>query len=244
MLRGLSGDVSVCDSPDGLAEAAAARIQRASADACAARGSFSIALAGGSTPRTLYTLLSRPPFRAAIEWPLWDVFFGDERAVAPDDTSSNYRMARETLLDAVAIDPARVHRMPGDMPDLDLGADEYAIKLHGDLPEGPGHAPRLDCVLLGLGTNGHTASLFPHTHALEVQDRWVTRGRADEAPYDRLTLTYPAINAAALVMFLVAGEPKREALKATASGATPAARVRLVDGELLWLLDADAAGTD
>ena len=242
-MTGLHGEVSVHPSAEALAEAAAALLERASAAACAELERFSIALSGGSTPRTLHHRLTEPPYRDAIDWDTWSVYFGDERAVPPDDPASNYAMARETLLTKVPIDPARVHRMPADHPDLDLAADEYAVVLHGDLPDGPEGAPRLDCILLGLGENGHTASLFPGTPALLVRDRWVTRGRADYAPYDRLTLTYPTINAAALVVFLVAGASKHEALRRTAAGETPAAGVRPTDGRLVWLLDSAAAGT-
>ena len=242
-LAGLHGEVSVHPTPEALAKAAATIIERASAAAAAQLEPFSIALSGGNTPRTLHELLAAPPHREAIEWAAWSVFFGDERAVPPDDPASNYGMAHETLLSRVPIDQARVHRMRADHPDLDLAADEYAVILHGDLPEGPGGAPRLDCVLLGLGEDGHTASLFPGTPALSVRDRWVTRGRAANPPYERLTLTYPTLNAAALVVFLVAGASKRDAVRAAAAGTAPAAGVRPRDGSVVWLLDAAAAGT-
>jgi 6-phosphogluconolactonase len=186
--------------------------------------------------------LTRAPHDNGIDWPVWAVYFADERAVAPDDSESNYHLVQEKLLTKVPIDNDRVHRMPADQPDLDLAADEYAVTLRGDLPEGRDRAPRLDCIMLGLGENGHTASLFPGTPALSVRDRWVTRGRADYAPFDRLTLTYPTINAAALVVFLVSGESKTEALRNTATGTTPAAGVNPVDGRLIWLIDAAAAG--
>lgn len=233
----------VYDSAESLAEAAAQLLARESAVACTVLGHFTIALCGGRTPERLFEQLARDPFRSQIDWPVWAVYFGDERAVPPDHAQSNYRMARQTLLDHVPIDPQRVHRMPADRVDLDVAADEYAVTLHGDLSEGPAHAPRLDCILLGLGENGHTASLFPGTPALQVTDRWVTRGRADYAPYERLTLTYPTINAAALVVVLVSGRAKAEALRETAAGRTPAAGVRPGNGRLLWLIDAAAAGT-
>jgi 6-phosphogluconolactonase len=242
-LRGLRGDVTVHQDAGQLADAAAAMLSRESADVCAAAGRFAVALAGGHTPAALFERLTVAPYREQIDWPVWAVYFGDERAVAPDDPASNFRMAKEKLLDHVPIDPQRVHRMPGDAPRLDVAADEYAVTLHGDLPEGPHHAPRLDCILLGLGENGHTASLFPGTPALTVTDRWVTRGLADYKPYERLTLTYPTINAAALVVFLVAGESKAAALRETAAGTTPAAGVNPVDGRLVWLIDAAAAGS-
>jgi 6-phosphogluconolactonase len=244
-LRALHGEVVVYEDPAALTAACAEVVARASADACAARGRFDIALSGGSTPIPLFDRLTEPPYLDGIEWAAWAVYFSDERAVPPDDADSNYRLVREHLLTRVPIDPERVRRMPADHPDLDSAADEYAVTLHGDLPPGPAGptgAPRLDCIVLGLGTNGHTASLFPGTPALDVVDRWVTRGRADYAPFDRLTLTYPTINAATLVVFLVSGAGKSAALRATAAGATPAADVMPSDGRLLWLLDSAAAG--
>ena len=243
-LRGLHGDVRVLTDSGAMADAAAALLADAAAASCAARGRFDIALSGGTTPIALFDRLAAAPHRDGIDWPVWAVYFSDERAVPPDDPESNYRLVHDHLLTRVPIDPERVRRMPADHADLDVAADEYAVTLHGDLrpgPAGPTGAPRLDCIVLGLGANGHTASLFPGTPALEVDDRWVTRGRADYAPFDRLTLTYPSINAAALVVFLVSGADKARALRATATGTAPAAGVQPSDGELIWLLDAAAA---
>lgn len=240
-MGGLHGDVQVHADADALADAAAALLRRTSDNTCALAGRFAVALSGGSTPVKTFERLAAAPYADSIDWPVWAVYFSDERAVAPDDPASNYRLVRDTLMARVPIDPERVHRMPADRHDLDLAADEYAVTLHGDLPEGPDHAPRLDCVVLGLGENGHTASLFPGTPALSVTDRWVTRGLADYTPADRLTLTYATINAAALIVFLVSGAGKAAALRETAEGRTPAARVRPVNGRLVWLLDAAAA---
>ena len=244
-LRGLHGEVVVHADADAMADAAAALLSRAAADACAERGRFDIALSGGTTPIALFDRLSRAPYRDDIDWPVWVVYFSDERAVALDDAASNYHLVHEHLLTRVPIDAERVRPMPADHSDLDTAADEYAVTLHGDLPPGPAGptgAPRLDCIVLGLGSNGHTASLFPGTPALDVVDRWVTRGRADYAPFDRLTLTYPTINAAELVVFLVSGASKAGALRETAAGTTPAARVQPSDGRLVWMLDSAASG--
>ena len=242
-LRGLAGRMIVRETPQALAEAAAELLSLATESSAAARGAFTIALSGGTSPRLLYETLARPPWRESIPWETWRVYFSDERASPPDDAASNYHMARKTLLDRVPIDPEHVHRMPADSPDLDAAARTYDALLEHDLPRGPGNAPRFDCVLLGLGENGHTASLFPSTPALAVADRWVTRGQADYAPFDRLTLTFPTLNAAALVVFLVTGASKHTALRATAEGTTPASRVHPADGVLVWLLDSPAAGT-
>lgn len=225
------------DVADSVANWIAARSQRA----CEDHGNFSIALSGGSTPRLLNEMLAGPEWKDHIEWAKWDVYFADERACPPDDPASNYSLAETTLLSRVPIDPGRVHRMRAERSDLDAAASEYSDLLARSLPATAAGAPRLDLVLLGLGENGHTASLFPGTPALEVTDRWATRGLADYAPFDRITLTYPTINAATAVGFMVTGAAKHEALAATARGEAPASHVRPSDGMLAWFLDAAAA---
>lgn len=151
-------------------------------------------------------------------------------------------MAREALLERVPVAPERIHRMEAERKDLDAAAAEYAAMLAATRPPAAaGSAPRLDCVLLGLGENGHTASLFPGEPALEVTDRWAVRARADYPPYDRITLTFPVLNAARNVAFLVTGSAKGEALRGVVAGSVPAARVLPADGELRWFLDAAAA---
>jgi 6-phosphogluconolactonase len=240
---GLPGAVTARDDPGGVAAAAAEWLVGIAAATLTRRDRFRVALAGGSTPRALYQLLAAEFGADRAHWRAWEVYFGDERACPPDDPSSNYRMARETLLDRVPIAPERVHRMEGERADLDAAAAEYASILAATSPPiAPGAPPRLDCILLGLGENGHTASLSPGDPALEVGDRWAVRSRADYAPYDRITLTFPVLNAAAHVAFLVAGATKVEALRGVVRGTVPAARVRPPDGELRWFLDAEAAG--
>jgi 6-phosphogluconolactonase len=238
--RGLPGVVKVLATPHDLADEAASWLSRVSEEARDEHGYFAVALSGGSTPKRLYQRLTGLPFVDAIAWAEWMVFFGDERAVPPDDPESNYRLAHDTLLAHVPIPPERIHRMEAERPDLDAAAREYSSLLADTLPRGPGSAPRLHCTLLGLGTNGHCASLFPGTPALDVQHRWVVPSRADYPPYDRLTVTIPVINASEFVAFLVAGEEKGEALRGVVDGTVPAARVRPKDGTLLWFLD-DAA---
>jgi 6-phosphogluconolactonase len=238
----LGGTVVVRDDPDAMALAAADWVLEAAAASTAASGRFLVALAGGSTPRRLYQALAASPRRERGGWDRWVVFFGDERAVPPDDPSSNYRLARETLLEHVPIPPEQVHRMPAEWADLEAAAEEYSSILAALCPPwGGARVPRLDCILLGVGENGHTASLFPGDRSLEVRDRWVVPSRADTPPYDRLTLTFPVLNAASRVAFLVAGGAKSEALRAVATGSAPAAGVRPPEGELRWFLDAQAA---
>ena len=239
--RGLAGERIVGDTPEAVADTVATWIAAHARRAFDYRGRFSIALSGGSTPRLLNALLAGPEWHDRIEWSWWDVYFSDERACPPSDPSSNYHLAETTLLSRVPIDPGRVHRMAAEREDLDAAAEEYSRLLASSLPAGPGGAPRLDVVLLGLGENGHTASLFPGTAALDIVDRWATRGVADYAPFDRMTLTFPAINAAAAIGFMVTGAAKRDALSATAAGTVPASRIRPSDGTLVWFLDAAAA---
>lgn len=238
---GLPGAVHVLGDPPALAAAAAAWLSERSATAVATRGRVSVSLAGGGTPKTLYELLASPPWRDRIAWERWEVYYGDERACPPDDPESNHHMAATALLDHVPVPAGSVHRMEGESPDLDAAAARYADLMARLLPTGPGGAPRLDVVLLGLGTNGHTASLFPGTPALGVHDRWAVRGRADYRPYNRITLTYPTLNAGASVAFLVAGSEKVPALRGVRDGTVPAAGVVPEDGELLWFLDEEAA---
>ncbi len=238
----LAGERLVSETAQEVAGTVATWIEAQSRRATADHGAFSIALSGGSTPRLLNEILAGPEWRERMDWASWYVYFADERACPPDDPASNYHLAMTTLLSHVPIDPGHVHRMPGERSDLDAAAIEYSAVMAGSLPSGPGGAPRLDVILLGLGENGHTASLFPGTPALEVTDRWATRGLADYEPFDRITLTYPAINAAAAVAFMVTGAAKHEALLATARGEVPASRVHPTDGTLTWFLDAAAAG--
>jgi 6-phosphogluconolactonase len=233
----LPGRVTVQADPDSVANAAGERIAELSHRAVRDHGAFTIALAGGDTPRLLYQQLAREPLAAQIDWGAWRVYFSDERAVAPTHNESNFRMAKETLLDHVRIPERNVHRMPAERRKLDAAADEYSRLLAGSLRRANDGAPRCDCILLGLGENGHTASLFPGTPALDVVDRWATRGRADYEPFDRMTFTFPMINAAEYVVFLVTGGAKMQALAGVAAGSVPASRVRPVEGSLLWFLD-------
>ncbi|HVC77571.1 MAG TPA: 6-phosphogluconolactonase [Candidatus Micrarchaeaceae archaeon] len=228
---GLTGPALVLPGPAEVAAAACAWV----AELCTGSREFHIALAGGSTPRQMYEHMSRE-YKTEVDWSRWHVWFGDERAVAPDGEASNYRMADVSLLRTVGIPENQVHRMPADDSSLADGASRYNTALSETMPQLRG-MPRFDLVLLGLGEDGHTASLFPGDPALSVQDRACTTSRAANEPRNRLTLTYAAINSAAHVAFLVTGSGKGAALRAVQERSVPAAAVKPQDGELVWFLD-------
>jgi len=229
-----------------LSRAAAEEFRHAVRVALAARGSFRVALSGGSTPRRMYEILAATE-HDRIDWGAIDFFWGDERAVPPEDTESNFGMARATLLTEVPVDEERIHRMEAERPDLDEAARDYQAQIaHAfDVPVN-GPPPAFDLVLLGLGPEGHTASLFPFTEALDEPRRWVVANRVPALSTIRLTLTPVILNRARRLMFLVAGAEKAEALAAVLEGEDdphrlPAQLVRPSPGTILWLVDRPAA---
>lgn len=210
--------------------------------AASTRGSVSLTVSGGNTPRLLYHTLGRD-YRQSILWPRVHVFWGDERYVPPYDPQSNYRFVRESLLDAVPIPPDHVHPMPTDLPSPTEAAGVYEQTLRAYFPQG---VPRFDLVLLGMGADGHTASLFPGSPALTEHARWVTAVQLPTEPIPRLTLTFPVINGAAAVYFLVTGHAKAEALRRALCEppdpiSCPASAVRPHDGSVVWWVDEAAA---
>lgn len=215
-----------------LAELAAEWIAEAITGAVAERGRCAIALSGGTTPRAVYARLAR--HHAEVPWPHVDVYFGDERCVPPHHPESNFYMADQILLRHVPIPRAQIHRMPAEWRDDEAAAREYDQVL----PDA------LDVLLLGMGADGHTASLFPGSRALDERDRWVipVDAPAGITPPHRITLTLPILNRAREVFFLVAGADKRPAISAILTGGSPlpAAQVRGVE-RTLWLLDRAAA---
>ncbi|MCE2494604.1 MAG: 6-phosphogluconolactonase [Alphaproteobacteria bacterium] len=226
--------VHVSATADESARQAAELVAALSERAVRDRGRFAVALSGGSTPRRLHAVLASEEYRQRISWPHWRIFWGDERAVRPDHDESNYRMARETLLDHVALSQAHVHRIPTEF-DPARAASEYeqTIRqaLHGDIPT-------FDLILLGMGDDGHTASLFPGSEALQEDKRLVTA--------DRITFTLPLINRAAAVAFLVEGAHKANMVQHVLQAEPgeeplPASLVQPADGELHWFLDSSAA---
>jgi 6-phosphogluconolactonase len=232
---------------EAVAREAADEIARVARTTVAARGRMTLALTGGSTPKRLYALLADPgaPYRTSIPWERIDAFFGDDRHVPPDHPDSNYRMARETLLDHVPM--GSVHRMRGEDP-AEAAATSYEAELERrfGLVVTRDPPPRFDLVLLGLGTDAHVASLFPGNPALDELQRWVVAPLVEEVGAYRITLTLPVLNAAREVLFLVAGAHKEDAMAkvfAPARGAVPppAARVRPDAGALVWIADEAAA---
>ena len=236
----------VLPGPVALAEAAADRVVAAARNAIRRRGRCLLALSGGSTPRLVYPLLASRPRIDSVDWSRVEFFWGDERAVPPDHPDSNFGLARTLLLDHLpGVRAASVHRMPADAADRDAAALGYEAEMgrsSGVLPGG--RRPKFDLIWLGMGPDGHTASLFPGASTLAERRRWVMPATAPKtsAVAGRMTFTLPLINAARAVMFVVAGADKAEAVRSVRSGAheLPAARVRATS--TLWLVDASAAG--
>lgn len=236
--------LTIVDDAPALAEAAAGAIIDAATAAVAAGPRFTVALAGGATPRETYMRLASPLFAESMPWDRTLVFFGDERCVPPDHPESNYGMASETLLTKVGLPADRVYRLRGEAEDPEEAATEYARTLASVFDTRRGGLPRFDLVLLGMGLDGHTASLFPGSPATREIFRTVVAVHAAAARIpQRLTLTFPAINAAARVIFLVSGAEKAKAVKAALSAGTslPAGMVQPADGALTWIVDRAAA---
>ncbi len=236
--------VEVFPDRTALADAAARIIVEAARDAVAARGRFLVALSGGETPRETYARLAGEPWRDAMPWAQTFVFFGDERCVPPDHPESNFRTAQDALLGKVPVPPAQIFRMRAEIDDTEAAAAEYARTLATVAGTRRGEIPRFDLILLGMGLDGHTGSLFPGSPVLKEVFRTVAAVHAAAAAIPhRLTLTFPVINAASQVIFLVSGSEKAKVVKAALSeGATlPASLVAPTEGRLVWMLDRDAA---
>lgn len=230
-----------------LIQAAAETFVRVAAKAIAAQGRFSVALSGGSTPRPLYALLGSEIFAGRIDWSRAHLFWGDERCVPPEDPRGNYHMVREILLKDIPLPPEHIHRIRGEDDPRSAAADyEREIRSFFDTPDGK---PRtaFDLVLLGMGEDGHTASLFPGSPAIVEQTRWVSAEYAESVSMWRITLTPMLINSARNVLFLVSGAGKAKAVRDVLQGPfqpekLPAQAIKPLKGRLTWLLDKAAAG--
>jgi 6-phosphogluconolactonase len=231
-----------------IAQRAADEVVRIASEAAAARGAFTIALSGGSTPKVLYALLAEnPALRNSLPWDKMKVFFGDERHVGPGRADSNFQMASDTILSKVPLQPEQIHRIKGEYPDTAQAAFEYEATIQREFALQTGEFPRFDLVLLGMGSEGHTLSLFPGTKALHETQRIVTRNWVGKLYTERITLTAPAANNAANIIFMITGADKACALKAVLEGPhepeqLPAQMIQPSDGKLSWLAD-QAAGS-
>jgi 6-phosphogluconolactonase len=236
--------------PDGgtLTRRAAQEFVNSAIQAVAQKGSFTVALAGGSTPKALYSQLAdEPELRSQIPWDKLHFFFGDERHVAPDSAESNFRMANETLFSKGLVKPEQITRIKGEYADTEKAALEYEQALRAYFKLKDGEYPRFDLVLLGMGDEGHTLSLFPGTKALHPTNRIAVRNWVGKLYTERITLTAPAANQASRVIFMVTRADKARALKAVLEGPyepeqLPAQLIQPASGKLLWLVD-QAAGS-
>jgi len=239
-------DTRILPDIDALSRAALEELLSDLQDAIKQRGRGAIALSGGHTPEKMYTLwAANQKYRSETDWNRVHFFWGDERYVSQDDPLSNYRMTRETLLEHVAIPAANVHAVPTNLGTPQQAAEAYDQELRKFFGSS---APAFDVTLLGLGPEGHTASLFPDSPALAEKTRWVVPVHVEAVPPNRLTFTLPVLNSSRNTYFLVAGENKRPILDALRAepdsrpSAYPAGRIRPADGRVLWFLDQAAAG--
>ncbi|HEV8721753.1 MAG TPA: 6-phosphogluconolactonase [Candidatus Binatia bacterium] len=245
MLQFTEREVIICRNVDELNREAAEQFIGLACNAIEQSGRFAVALSGGSTPKGLYASLADPEYRNRLDWSRVHLFWGDERCVPPDHPESNFRMVQEALLSNISLAPENIHRMPGEKTPQDAAAD-YENELRTFFRSAVNVVPRFDLVLLGLGEDGHTASLFPGSAALDEHDRLVATVYVERLKVHRLTLTLPVINAAAQVTFLIAGQSKSaivQKLLGVDSGDAelPAGKVRPANGHVTWLVTQDAA---
>jgi 6-phosphogluconolactonase len=240
-------EVQVFPDAAAIARRAAEKIIEASTAAVKERGVFTISLAGGSTPKTLYNLLATDPtFKSQMPWDKTQFFFGDERHVPPDDAESNFRMANEAMLSKVSLKPEQVIRIKGEYENTEKAAGEYEQALRSWSKLSGADLPRFDVLLLGMGDEGHTLSLFPGTKALHDNGRWVMSNWIGKLFTERITITAPVANNSRLVIFMVTKADKALALKGVLEGPyepeqLPSQLIQPKNGNLLWLVDTAAA---
>jgi 6-phosphogluconolactonase len=237
----------VADNADALSRLVAEQFVSRTTDALRERGRCAVALSGGATPKGVFRVLASEAYRSRVQWDQIDFFWGDERHVPADHTDSNYRMTAETLLSRVPVRAERIHRVRGEIHDAARAAQEYETEIRTTCAE-PVAIPRFDLVLLGLGADGHTASLFPGTAALDERRRLCVANWVEALSAYRITMTLPLINAARIVLFVVSGAEKAPVVAqvlgnvgATHAPPLPATLVQPTDGELFWMLDRAAA---
>ncbi len=236
--------IAVYPDTNTLSHEAAHYVVRLANESIVMHGRFTVALSGGSTPKTLYTLLGSTPYREHIDWTMVEIFWSDERCVPPDDPESNFHLAQQVLLSSIPISASQIHRMPADSANRDAASQAYTEEMQRTF--GTDGIPSFDLIQLGMGPEGHTASLFPHQPSLHEQQRLVMPVSVPKPPPDRLTFTPPLLNAAHHVLFLVTGDEKADAVQAVLEGdyqpdEFPAQIVRPTNGDVLWMLDTEAA---
>ncbi len=236
--------IAIYPDTETLSQEAAQYVVRIAQESITAHRRFTIALSGGSTPKKLYGLLAEEPYRSQIDWTLVDIFWSDERCVPPNDAESNFLMAQQVLLSKIPIPANQIHRMPADLADRDAASYAYTLEMQQTI--GSDGVPSFDLIQLGMGPEGHTASLFPHQPSLHEQQRLVMPVTVPKPPPPRLTFTPRLLNAAFHVLFLVTGAEKQDAVKAVLEGEYqpdeyPAQIVQPAKGEVTWMLDTAAA---
>ncbi len=241
----MASSIFIAPDADALSHEAARYIVRVATEAITANRRFTLALSGGSTPKKLYGLLAEEPYRGQIDWTLVDIFWSDERSVPPDSEDSNYLMAQQVLLSKIPVPANQIHRMPADQTDQDAASYAYTLEMQQTFSTDG--VPAFDLIQLGMGPEGHTASLFPHQSSLHEQQRLVMPVTVPKPPPPRLTFTPRLLNAAHHVLFLVTGAEKQDAVAAVLKGEFqpdeyPAQIVQPTKGEVTWMLDPAAAG--
>lgn len=240
--------IMILPAPADLFRAAAEEFTRIGREAIAARNRFTVAFSGGSTPKSLYSLLAAD--YPGFDWSHTFLFFGDERHVPPGDADSNYRMVNESLLSKISIPAANVFQVKAENPDADAAAADYEAQMQKFFDLSPGQFPRFDLILLGLGPDGHTASLFPDSEGLKEQSKLVIANWVEKFKTHRISFTFPVLNNGREVMFMASGPDKADMVQQVLEGGTveaknappyPAQRVLPADGKLLWMLDEAAA---
>ncbi len=231
---------------EAVSQAAAREFDRSAIESVTDHGKFTVALSGGSTPKRLYQILADAPYRDKINWANVEIFWGDERSVSPEHADSNFRMAKEAMLDRLSIPAQNVHRLQAEREDRDQAAQEYQNEIAKVFNVDPnGEPPVFDLVLLGMGPDGHTASLFPGTTGLRETKKWVVPNWVEKFKTFRLTMTRPLINKARQVLFLVAGKDKVAPLQKVFCGPSdpntyPSQLICPTTGQLVWYLDVAA----
>ena len=239
-------EIRTVEDPKELAQVAAAEFKRLANDAVMSKGGFNVALSGGSTPKAMFDLLSTDPYRATVPWFETHFFWGDERHVSPDDDDSNYRMTKEHLLSKIPILLENIHRVESENSNAQAVADKYEQHLRQYFNLSETEIPRFDLVFLGMGGDGHTASLFPGTDAVHEVDRLVAAPWVEKFDSHRITLTPKVINNAERIIFLVKGEDKADALVQVLEGEKnedlyPSQIINPTHGSVEWIVDRAAS---